>query len=437
MINFLNILAITIAIIYFFGFLFTVLTIFGERVYQKKLSKVTIDKYRDIFVLLPALKEQKIVQSTIDWFRKIDYKGNIKFIIITTEKEELEYSTKHIKEDTTNVVVSKYLKKIKDKRFIHYHYPKTNGNKSSQMNYAIEQIKEQYQVKDEETYISVFDFDSKPELNTFDNLNMVAKYRNNPDAINQVPLCFKNYESFSKSPKKIMLLLYTMHHTIRSCAIEKTKLLICSLTNLKVPQYCMGACMHIKLSTLLANDKFPIFVDDLTLGYRLSIKGANFAYLPSYNYSLIPNKLYDYMNSAVLIFKGISTYLTEIKRARGRNLYGRVKMFIAGSFNIIVFTIIPWFIISYYLYSIITGNFGLSFFLLLAIPYLWCIASYINLMYYGFIKDNKLNSFLAFLVSPIWFFFRPFGFLIYLKRLVVSKILHKEIKYKKTGNLGI
>ena len=210
------------------------------------------------------------------------------------------------------------------------------------------------------------------------------------------------------------------------------KLLICSLTKMKVPQYCMGACMHIKLSTLLENDKFPIFVDDLTLGYRMSIKGCRFAYLPTYNYSLIPNRLYDYMNSAVLIFKGISTYLTEIRKARGRNLYGRIKMFIAGTGNIIVFTIIPWFIIGYYLYSVISHNFNIGLWLLLSIPYLWCIASYINLHYYGFKKDNKFRSILAMIISPIWFFFRPFGFLIYIKRLIVSKIMRREIKYKKT-----
>ena len=107
-------------------------------------------------------------------------------------------------------------------------------------------------------------------------------------------------------------------------------------------------------------------------------------------------------------------------------------MFIVGTCNVLVFTIIPWFIIGFYIYSIITMNFNISFILLLSIPYLWCITSYINLIYYGFNNDNKFNSFLAFLLSSIWFFFRPFGFLIYAKRLIVSKLLHSEIKYNKT-----
>lgn len=428
----INIILITIFIVYFIGFILTILSIFLEKKYSKIISKVKVKEYKDIYVLLPALKEQKIVKNTIDWFSNIKYKGNIKFIIITSEKEDHEYKIKKIKEKTTSVLVDEYLKEKKDNRFFHYHYPLLNGNKSSQMNYAVDKLTKDFNIDKNKTYISVFDFDSEPDINTFTELNKVSILKNNPDVIAQVPLCFKNYEDFSKDKSKIIMLLYAMHHTIRSCAIEKIKLLVCSLTNFKVPQYCMGACMHIKYTTLIMNEKFPIFVDDLTLGYRLSIKESSFAYLPNSNYTLIPNKLYDYMNSATLIFKGISTYISEIKRAKGRNLYGRIKMFIAGTGNILVFTIIPFIIVIFYIYSIITFNFNIIFYLILSIPYLWCIASYVNIMYYNFRKDNKLNSFFAFLISPVWFVFRPFGFIIYTKRLLVSKITKKEIKYKKT-----
>ena len=417
--------------VYFLGFIFTLLTIFLEKIYKNKLSKVKVKKYKNIYVLLPALREQKIVNETIDWFKKIKYKGQIKYIVITTEKEEYENKVNNIKEITTSQLVDKKLAKIKDERFMHMHYPEKQGNKSSQMNYAVDEILK-IEKDIENTYISVFDFDSKPAVNTFNELNKVAQLRNNPDAINQVPLCFKNYEEFSKDKSKVLLLLYTFQHTIRSCAIEKMKLLVSSLTNMRVPQYFMGACMHIKLKSLIENDKFPIFVDDLTLGYRLSIKNGNFAYLPTYNYTLIPNKVYDYVNSAVLIFKGISTYISEIKRAKGRNYLGKIKMFIAGTGNIVVFTIIPYVIVFYYLYSIVTLQFTLLFWLLLSIPYLWSIASYINLKYEGFKNDNKLTSFIAFLLSPIWFVFRPFGFFVYLKRLIVSKVSKTDIKYKKT-----
>lgn len=426
-----KILLYIIFITYFLGFIFSLLTILLEKKYKRRLEKIQVKKYKNIYVLLPALREQKIVSETIEWFKNIKYKGNIKYIIVTTEREEYENEINHITEITTSQLVNKRLNEIKDPRFMHIHYPKTKGNKSSQMNYAIDEILKTE--KDlENTYISVFDFDSKPENNTFDELNKVAILRNNPDAINQVPLCFKNYEELSKKKRKILLLLYALQHTIRSTAIEKMKLLISSMTNMKIPQYFMGACMHIKLKTLIENNKFPIFVDDLTLGYRLSIKNGNFAYLPCYNYTLIPNRVYDYVNSAVLIFKGISTYITEIRNSRKKHLFGRIKMFIAGTGNIIVFTIIPYIIVFCYIYSILTLKLGLEFWLLLSIPYLWSIASYINLRHEGFKRDKKISSLLAFIISPIWFIFRPFGFFVYLKRLIISKISKTDIKYKKT-----
>ena len=111
---------------------------------------------------------------------------------------------------------------------------------------------------------------------------------------------------------------------------------------------------------------------------------------------------------------------------------GENKILIAGTGNLVVFTIISYIIVFYYLYSIITFNFSILFWLLFSTPYLWSIASYINLKYEGFNKDIKIMSFIAFLLSPIWFVFRPFVFFVYLKRLIISKISKTDIKYKKT-----
>ena len=418
-----------IFIIYLLGFLFTLITLPLERIYQKKINKISPKKYKDIYVLLPALKEQKIVSETIDWFSKIKYDGKIKFIIITSEKEDDYYRKNNIDEITTNQLVSKTLKKTKDKRFIHLHYPKIEGNKSSQLNYALDYIVKEIKNMNN-VYISVFDFDSKPDLKTFNELNKVSILKNNPDAILQVPLCFKNVVEISQESKNILMLLYCLQHTIRSYAIEKMKILICSLTKIKIPQYFMGACMHLKLDTLLKNGKFP-FVDDLTLGYRYSIQNLNFAYLPSDNYTLIYNSIFDYINSATLIFKGISTYLLEIMKIK-KNLWGKFKMFIAGTLNLLIFAVVPFIIIIYYLIVIISNNYSLIFYLLLSTHFLWSIATCI-IFYSKNIKNiNKLNLFFAILISPIWQVFRPTGFLSYMKRKFISVIKKEKIEYRKT-----
>ena len=422
-------LIIIILIVYMLGALLTLLTIALEKIYKNRLSKTKINKYKDIYVLLPALKEQKIVKQTVEHFSKVKYRGNISFIIITSEKEDEEYKRLDIKDKTTNALVDEEISKLGDERFIHLHYPKTNGNKSSQLNYALDYISKK-KVNQNNTYISVFDFDSEPDLNTFNDLNKVAILKNYPDAILQVPLCCKNFSHLSKRVKNILILLYSLQHTVRSCAIEKMKILLCSITNMKVPQYFMGACMHLRMDTLMINDKFP-FVDDLTLGYRYSIQNLNFAYLPNKNFTLIYNNVFDYMNSATLIFKGISTYISEIKRA-SKNYWGKFKMFIAGTGNILIFTVVPYIIVIYYIISIINREFTPLFFLMLSTHYLWSISSYIIFRTNGIRTESNINLILSIVISPIWQFFRPTGFLIYFKRFIVSKIKKESINYRKT-----
>lgn len=414
-----------IVIIYFLATFAPIITSFLEKIYVKKIKKIKQKKYVDIFVLLPAFKEQKIVSDTVDWFKRFKYKGNIKFLIVTTEKEENEYKEKNINELTTSQVVKNKLKEINDPRFIHYHYPKTKGNKSSQMNYALEQIKKDC---NDDTYISVFDFDSKPELDTFDNLNKVYMYKK-ADVINQVPLNIKNFETTSK--KSIIMMIYAFQHLVRSIAIEKLKLLICSLTKFKIPQYCMGACMHIRYKVLVENNFFPIFVDDLTLGYRLSIKGYKFSFLPSLNLSLIPNNIKGYVGSATLIFKGICTYLNEIFNAKG-NYYGKLKMFIFGTFNLIEFAVVPFIFIIGYIYALKNLKFDYLILLMILIPILWSISSYLVIKKYKMKASNKFYLVLAILFSPIWFIFRPLGFIIYFYKKMISIITKKNIEYRKT-----
>ena len=414
-----------IVVLYLLVPILSFLTVPLEFIYRRKLGKVQINQndYKDIYVLLPALKEQKIVKDTIDWFSKIKYNGKIKFIIITSEKEDYEYRINKVKDKTTRIVVSDEIKRINDKRFLNYHYKETNGNKSSQLNYAVNKIKEEVN-NYQDVFISVFDFDSRPDVNTFNDMAVVIKNKN-PDVIQQLPLNISNYGKSS-----IIMMVYSLQHLVRSFAIEKMKILISSLTPFKIPQYMMGACMHIRLDVLLNNGCFPIFVDDLTLGYRLSIKSYRFSYLPNDNLCLIPNDLSGYLGSATLIFKGITTYLKEVFNVKG-HYYGRIKMLIFGSFNVLEFTIIPFIFIFYYIYSLVTFNFNIWFYLMILVPILWSISSY--LLVRGKVgKINHFKNIVAIFISPIWFFIRPMGFFIYFYKKIKSLIFKSEINYKKT-----
>lgn len=406
----------------------SLITILLDKIIIKKQKKYKVKKYADIYVLLPALKEQKIVKETIDWFKNIKYKGNIKYVIVTTEKEENEFKKNNIKNETTSKVVSKYLKNVKDNRFLHIHYPEVEGNKSSQMNYAILQLKSKI-IDLDNTYISVFDFDSRPDKSTFNELNKIVQNKNKPDMVQQIPLTVKNYSETTN--KSIIMTIYSLQHMVRSLAIEKFKFQLSTLLKINVPKYFMGACMHLKLNTLIQYDLFPIFVDDLTLGYRYSIYGRKCEYLYTPNYSLIPNDLKGYFGSSTLIFKGILTYISEIKKAK-KHYVNKIKMAIAGTANIFEFCVIPYMFLIYYIYIFLARKFTLFSVITLLIPILWSLSSYIELKTIGIRNDNKIKSLQAILLSSVWFCFRPIGFIKYSIKKLKNIIFKKEIVYTKT-----
>ena len=54
--NVLLIIAIIVFIVYFLGFVFSILTIYLERKYKKQINEYKVSKYIDIYVLLPSMK---------------------------------------------------------------------------------------------------------------------------------------------------------------------------------------------------------------------------------------------------------------------------------------------------------------------------------------------------------------------------------------------
>lgn len=61
---------------------------FFELNYKKNLLKTF--SYPKIVILMPLLREQRLIKGMMDYFSRISDKGNIEMIIITTEKEIYE-----------------------------------------------------------------------------------------------------------------------------------------------------------------------------------------------------------------------------------------------------------------------------------------------------------------------------------------------------------
>jgi len=104
-------------------------------------------------------------------------------------------------------------------------------------------------------------------------------------------------------------------------------------------------------------------------------------------------------------------------------------MFIFGTLNIIEFILIPIIFIYLYIYSFI--KFDIYSLISILIPIFWSISS-LSVIKYNKINFNKTKTLLAIFFSPIWFIFRPLGFVSYLIKKVKSILNKSNIEYKKT-----
>lgn len=195
---------------------------------QNKFRQYSVkkDKLPHMFLCIPGLREQSILQETMEYFDRFYYpKELLTIMFITTEKENYQknkrmeeirdfvqkvidhpedssfynnglFSRKSIPEvislidqnkeepsrayqvveeyyqscPTTETLIQRIIKEHKfHNKFVHLHYPETKGGKPEQLNYAlqyIEQMIKDKKVEKDRCFIGVYDFDARPDRRT-------------------------------------------------------------------------------------------------------------------------------------------------------------------------------------------------------------------------------------------------------------------------------
>lgn len=398
----------------------------------KKLANVEIKDYPQICVLLPALREQSIVDSTYNTFKHLNYPADkIKVVFVTTQREEFEYEQKGQVVKTTNQLIEEKLKTDKVANYMHVHYPFEKGNKSSQLNYAIDELYKS-KVIDEETYIGVFDFDSEPEPELFNDVAKV-KQLTNAEVLQPVPLFLKNVKDIAKK-NNAFVFTHAMFQNIRAMGIETFRLLFKG-KHRKTPLYCMGASCFIKTKTLIDCDKFPL-VDDIQLGFRMLIRNKSFAYVPTIVLGDLPDTLKAVLKQAIFINKGNFNSFKEVRENRkdkkNSNWWGRVLITWEGISVLSAKTYLPYLMLATGIYCIVTMQFMWFLIPLIAAPILRYLMGFIA---YRCILHQRVNVFCVFLgmfVSLMWPFFKTYGPLKNMQLSLNAKLFKKEIKFGKT-----
>lgn len=342
---------------------------FSVRIYGKYREKIKsipnkVNEANKCYIFLPAFKEQKLVEETLNYYSKINTE-NCKIIVITSEQEEYENKRYGKKDKTTKECVDEYLKKTNVKSIIHFHGNYIKGTKSTQLNFALQKIKNVLDPKEYRLcYIGVYDFDSRPNLDIVEDLGKIIDVNASPEVVQQVPINTKNYNELLKNNNYSMM-VHCYQTLMRSVGIELALLLL-HLKRIYISMYCMGAGMYIRLDTLLENNMFPEPIDDLALGYRLFLKGKRFGLLPDFNSVESPSCIREVINQDVGIFKGVFLGLFELKQKS--NLIRKITTACVIMHNILLRTIIPWAYLFYVLIKIFLLEIDIIVIMLVALP---------------------------------------------------------------------
>lgn len=252
-----------IFICYIFLIVLTIYSIFILYKYItffKRINKSiadNLDYNKGLFIAIPCLREQNIIEETVNYFRQI---CDLPIVIITTQKEDFEYKYNKMRVTTKSVVESKILNKYKDIFLIDY--PFINGYMADQLNYMLKNLnKLSFYDNSKKWYMALYNADSKPSKHSFKSI--FYKINNDERVIQQYSYCFKNLNNLAFITKGFAI--YQSNFEI------KVGLFNSSLNYNYLYNYVVGHGLTIDLETLkmLGNFNTEFWCEDIYLTMKL------------------------------------------------------------------------------------------------------------------------------------------------------------------------
>ncbi len=293
-----------------------------------------------LHVLVPGLGEQPYVARTMAAFAAVRDACPYAYIwFVTTAREQAPPRGG----ETTRAVLERQLQRIDAERMEVVEDPRLEGNKASQLNWAVEYIEQKCGARDEQTWIGVFDFDSQPPAETAAWVAATARTCG-AEAIQVVPIGTTTLAGPPKSAaSRAVVFTEALHQAARSLGVERWKL-DQAAGGRRMPQYLVGAGMFVRRDALRRVGGFP-FVDDVPLGYRLFLEGARFATVPVLNRVDLPDTVTAHLGSLKFIARGVTSWPSALAATRmspGVRQRDRLRLAALGMADTAEITIYPW-----------------------------------------------------------------------------------------------
>lgn len=264
---------------------------------------------KQIYVLIPVLREQKRIIQTLNYLIKIFPEKNVKIIVITTQKE---YEKNFIGKSTYTLIKDFINLKQLNQKISLLNYPNKKGFMAHQLNYALNKI-------NDDSYLMIYNADSRPHPKTLKIFfNLLQQYPN-ANIFQQSAIFLKNFEDLNKYNfvKRNFLQTSAILQTRWTLTHEMPRLIRQSLSKNKLfinyaNAHCVGHGLIIKTRLLKSIKGFPTegaITEDLFLGYILKSLGHKIYPFPFLELADSPESMKGLWNQKYIWFWGVFNYL--------------------------------------------------------------------------------------------------------------------------------
>ncbi len=308
--------------------------VFSKNFHDLENFSFSENAFPNLFIVIPALREAKILKETLLNFSRLRYPAEkLKIVIVTTERE---FEHGHIFPNSIEVVRGEIPKLNEDlgrELFLHIHYPFSNGVKSDQLNYAITQLNHLYPTFfNKETYIGIYDVDSLVPQNTLMLLARDSIQNNFPNIYQQPSLYFKNFAILDNHINGFLSRSFAFLQTTYAISYEAYNLFKQSeLIKKNLPffsykmRYCIGHGLFIKWPYLKRIGFFPTPIEDTRLGHIASYLKEDIRLLPIFDTVGVAKGVRESIQQASTWFLGEALFIEDLRMARkikpGNSLY--------------------------------------------------------------------------------------------------------------------
>lgn len=390
-----------------------------------------------IFILMPVLRESKVIENSLENLSELNYpKEKVRIVVITTEREYEAVLPGLNTIELAKTKTESLNKKLGRELFLNIHYPHRIGIKSDQLNYALKILSEKFpdDFKDD-TYIGTYDADSLIQQNILELLATDGSINGWADAYQQPTLYTKNHpkENVLAGSFSLLQTAFAFYHEnynfiTQSNIIRRKK----SPFFMKKMRYCIGHGLFVKWSTLKEVGLFPTPIEDTRLGHIFSYLDKEIRLLPSFDVVETTPNATSRIKQASVWFIGESYFWKDKQIANKVQPIPFLQSFWIGTYKFYrnsVWILRGELFLALFIFSLYKA--GLVA-ILLPLIYLVLPVLIMIILLNRKIRVGRVKILMSLLLSPIEFLFMSLGPLLGFIKIFIFRSQNKKFLFPKT-----